>query len=193
MPTLVKIRGLDRSNVGGYPGVGSGFRLRSAFKQKTGGTGVVKATRTSTGTTDNLFRVTSRYGGATFNGIGLTVNAPAGSTTTVTAAVQSDGLPNIVVSPKTGATANEVVAAINANPDAAQWVTADVPSGTGAAAVVATAAGDLTTGADGTGSSDSDILLMVRSTNSTVVDLDDVLTMKLLRRNAGRYISLGQP
>ena len=191
MARLVKLLGLDRGESGSSGAyAGRGFRLPSAHKQKVGGTGVVAASR-EVGTANDRLRVSSKYGGAVFNGIGFQIGTGGGATPVISTTIQSDGLPNILVTCDATTTANEVIALINGDVEASQWVVADRPNGDGTANVVAAANADLTGGNNGTGSSDAPVLQRVTAKNVVVVDLDDAATLRLVRRNAGRFVSLG--
>jgi hypothetical protein len=184
MPTLVKIKGLDRgpSAVGGDL-LARGFRVPSNSQQFPAG---VKASRTPTAATQTY---TANYGGTFGNSISLTtVVGTLGVAVTYAA---NTGAPTITVTAPATATlaANQaVVAAVNAHPEASQFVTASV-AGAGTTAHAATGPAALAGGTDvGTGQA---IYRNVGSKALVVVDVDNAETAKMLRRNAGRYISLG--
>lgn len=184
MPTLVRIRGLDR----GPSAVGSdmssrGFRLPLAEQQFPGG---AKATLTPTANTQTY---TALNGGTFGNAIRVqTIVGTLGVAVTYTAGT---GAPLIAVTAPATATlaANQaVVAAVNAHAEASQFVLASV-AGTGAVAHFAVAATNLSGGTNvGTGQPQYRIINN-RSTVTVDVDLPEVA--KMLRRNAGRFISLG--
>lgn len=197
MATLVKLRGLDRGDSAvGSSNVARGFRVKSAFKNYTG-TGAVAAT-VALGSGNSQVNVTSKYGGSAFNGISVALVDPPGNNValSVATALGTDGLPDITVTLATDgasaitSTAAQVAAAINANAEASQWVTA-AAGGTGAGVVVAAAATPLATGAQTGSSTSNDIYVRASSKVTAVVDIDDDATMKSLRRNAGRFLSLG--
>src|SRR5262245_51263728 len=84
-----------------------------------------QATGAATGAANSQLRFTAKVGGAAGNDITVEYLAPAGTTTTV-AITGTD----IVVSPKTGATGAEVMAALQAS-GAARLILANFTSGHG--------------------------------------------------------------
>ena len=202
MPTLVRIRGLDRgeSAVGADVASGRGFRLPHALlKARDGGTGVVRA-GLDVGAGNSMVRYTAKYGGATWNGVQVQHVDPASTSTPTSVAVTygADGLPDIIVTlgvdgaSAINVNADNVIAAVNAHPEAAQFVTASRGTGNGTGLAAAVALTNLAGGANGTGSTERAVSFKANSKATVVVDLDDPMTMKLLKRNAGRFISLGQ-
>lgn len=189
MATLVKIKGLDRGDsavASGSVGPARGFRVRSGLGQQF--PSGVKASRTS-GTSNAAVTSTARYGGTYGNSI--KVAYVASGTAGDVAVTYSGSAPTITVSLGSGSTlsATNAAAAINADPEASSLVTATA-GGTGASNVVAEAATALSGGTNvGTGQA---IYKTVNNKSVTVVDADDAETARILRRNSGRYISLGQ-
>jgi hypothetical protein len=184
MPTLVKIRGLDRgpSAVGGDL-LSRGFRVPLAELAYPAG---VKASLTPTAATQTY---TALQGGTFGNAIRIQTAVGALAVSVTYAA--ATGAPTILVTaPATGTlVANQaVVAAVNAHAEASQFVVASVAgAGTGTHAVVA--ATNLSGGTNvGTGQQQFRI---VNNRSTFVVDVDEPQTAKMLRRNAGRFISLG--
>lgn len=102
--------------------------------------------RANAGVADGEFSVTSRVAGTSGNSYSLAISAPAGSETTVSVATNV-----ITVAPATGATAREVVEAINAHTSANLLVQAGLYGGAnrGTGAVVAAASAPLAGGAAG--------------------------------------------
>jgi hypothetical protein len=185
MATLVKIRGLDRGpQVVGGDMAPRGLRVNSGLGQQF--PSGVKASLTPTANTQTY---TALYGGTYGNNIRVaTAVGTLGVTVAYTAAT---GQPTITVTAPATATlaANQaVVAAVNAHPEASLYVVASV-NGTGAAAHAAVGAANLTGGTDvGTG---QPIVRLLNNRATIVVDVDDPATAKALRRNAGRWVSLG--
>lgn len=199
MATVVKIRGLDRADGGGSATGGSyrGFKVKSALGPSvTGGTSV-RASLTI-GTTTAGVTYTSKIGGAKGNAIQVAHLDNAGNNNPLLVTVAytaSTGAPTINVQLATdgsgapNSTANQVVAAVNAAPEAAQFVTAS-PLTTGAGTAVVGAAAALANGADGTGTSEP-FYQSVNSRTTVLADVDDQVTVRTLKRNANRWISLG--
>lgn len=196
MATVVKIRGLDRSNSNAVAGDGSatggsyrGFKVPSTLGPSvTGGTSVRAST--SIGTTTNGIVYTSKIGGAKGNNIKIT-QAAAGTFGVTVAYASGTGYPTLTITPQSTETINQLVARVNADPTAAQFVTASALT-TGAGTTPATATDQaLSSGADGTGTSEP-FYQSVNSKSTVLVDLDDQKTVRNLKRNANRWISLGQ-
>jgi hypothetical protein len=188
MATLLKIRGLDRGTASGDSPVVArrGFRVPSALgKQFLSG---VKASLTPTANTQTY---TAKYGGTWGNSV--RIQTATGTLAVSVSYAASTGVPTILVTAPATATlaANTaVVNAVNAHAEASQLVTASI-AGTGAAAHAVVAATALSGGTDvGTGQS---IYVRTNQSATALVDADDPATAKMLRRNAGRFISLGQP
>jgi len=187
MATVVKIRGLDRSdNTGGSATGGSyrGFKVKSALGPSvTGGTSVAASKTLGT------LKFTSKIGGAAGNNIqaALVTGGTATPAVTVTYA-STTGYPTVTSTQTAGVTEAVVVAAINADPIASQFVTASTTSG--GTAFTAGAAGALSSGANGTGTSEP-FYQSVNSRSTVLADVDDQVTVRTLKRNANRWISLG--
>lgn len=189
MATLVKIRGLDRgksvvSDGSVTGGSYRGFRIPQ-------GMGLyypagVKATLTPTANTQSY---TALYGGTYGNAI--KVQTATGTLAVSVSYAAGTAVPTILVTAPATATlaANQaVVAAVNAHAEASQWVVAAI-AGTGAAAHAVVAATNLATGTNvGTG---QPIYQNVSTKVTSIVDVDDAATQKVLKRNQYRYISLG--
>lgn len=191
MATLVKIRGLDRGNSAGDSNVnaGRGFRLPSPYSSAQGGTGTAKASYTPTA---NVVTYTANYAGAYANSISI-VHATGGAATPVVSVTYPTGgssAPTITVTGTAATTPQSVVTAVNANPLAASLLTASV-AGTGAGTFAAVATTALSGGSDGSGATLTPIPVRTNQTTTVVVDMDNPAVAKLLRRNAGRFISLG--
>lgn len=211
MATLLKIRGLDRatstSDVSATSGASSmslsknarGFRVRWGLGQAVRGTGGVQASKTI-GTVNAAVTYTANWPGTVGNNI-QTAHVVAGGSVArsiVTTIQAATGQPIITVNPATTTgtvngteTATAIAAAVNNDPIASQYVTATA-GGTGASIIVAGGASNLTAGANGAGTAEP-IYLGANSAGPVVVDVDDQFTVRSLRRNAGRYVSLGQP
>jgi len=187
MATLVKLRGLDRgAAVGDSPTLKTrGFRVKSGHGlQFPGG---VKASATG-GTANNAMTVTALYGGTWANGHTFTY-AAGGSNHTVAVTVAyaaNTGVPTFTYTAGTLATIAEIVTALNANPTFKQlYVASTTGNGTGTSPV---SAGALASGTDvGTGQS---IYISLAGTTA-VVDADDRETVRSLKRNGYRFLSLG--
>lgn len=190
MATVVKIRGLDRADSGGSATGGSyrGFKVKSALGPNiTGGTSVRATLTPATGT--GKVTVTSKIGGAAGNNIQFGLAAASGSAEVVAVTYGSGtGYPTITVTPRSSGTAAQVVAAVNADPVASQFVTASENT---AGAVGTNAAANLATGANGTGTSEP-FYQSVNARTTVLADVDDQVTVRTLKRNANRWISLGQ-
>lgn len=187
MATLVKIRGLDRGKsvvADGTVGPPRGFRIPGGFGQQfpLG----AKATLTPTTNTQSY---TALYAGTYGNAI--KVQTAVGTLAVSVTYAAGTAVPTILVTAPATATlaANQaVVAAVNANFEAAQWVVAAI-AGTGAAAHAAVAATNLASGTNvGTG---QPFYINVASKTTSIIDIDEPQTAKTLRRNVGRYVSLG--
>lgn len=185
MATLVKLKGLDRGDSAvnsGTVGPARGFRVPAGTQFPSG----VKASLTPTALTQTY---TALYGGTYGNSI--KVQTATGTLAVSVSYASSTGAPTILVTaPATGTLAanQAVVAAVNAHAEASQFVVASVAgAGTGAHATVA--ATNLTGGTDvGTG---QPIYRTLTNKALVVVDVDDPAVAKVLRRSAGRYVSLG--
>lgn len=188
MATLVKIKGIDR----GPSAVGSdmasrGFRIPQGLGQQF--PSGVKASYTPTAATQTY---TANYGGTQGNNI--RVQTAVGTLAVTVSYASSTGYPTILVTAPATATlaANQaVVAAVNAHPEASQFVTASI-AGAGTTAHAAVAATALSGGTD-VGTGQAIYRLVNNKVGPVTVDVDDPATAKLLRRNAGRFVSLGQP
>jgi len=192
MATVVKLRGLDRAGSATPDGSATGgsyrgFKVKSALGPSvTGGTSVAASLTPATGT--GKVTVTSKIGGAKGNNIQFALAAASGSAEVVAVTYASTtGYPTITVTPRTGGTAAQVVAAVNADPVASQFVTASVNT---AGAVGTNAAAPLANGADGTGTSEP-FYQSVNGKTTVLADVDDQVTVRTLKRNANRWISLG--
>jgi len=204
MTTLLKLRGLARNanqKVGSGAGqqmLARGFRIKSALSPSvTGGTSA-RATRTI-GTSNAAVTYTAKVGGARGNDIRVAQVVDAGTVArSVVVTYDSSGRPTVTVNLATtgGAvngseTASAIAAAVNADLEASQFVTA-AAGGTGASVAVAGAAGNLSGGSNGTGTAES-FYQTVNQRTTVVVDLDDPLVERQLLRNRGNFVSLGQP
>src|SRR6476469_182267 len=183
MATLLKVRGLDRgSQVVGGDIAPRGFRVNSGLGQQF--PSGVKASLTPTA---NSVTFTSNYAGTYGNNFRITT--VVGSLAVSTAYAAGTGFPTITVTAPATATlaANQaIVAAVAADPQASQLVTASV-AGTGAAANAAAGPTNLAGGTDvGTG---QPIVRVANNKTIVIVDVDDPATAKALRRNAGRWVS----
>ena len=202
MATLVKIKGLDRGDAVSRSSTSrvtanNGFRVPDGrFTQDLGG---VAASKTI-GTGNAAVTVTANWKGASGNNIqyGQVVSGTNTAFSIVVTYAANTGYPTITVNAATDGgglsttTAATAAAAINADPVASQYITA-AAGGTGASVIVAGAAAALTSGADNATPNLQAVNLVANSKNIVVVDLDDPTTRKLLRRNNGRFVSLGQP
>lgn len=201
MATVVKLRGLDRgeSTSAGSATGGSyrGFKVPSALGPSvTGGTSVRASLTIGTTTAGVVY--TSKIGGVKGNSIQVAHLDNAGNNNPLLVTVAytaSTGAPTINVQLATdgagtpNSTALQVVAAVNASAEAAQFVSA-APLTTGAGTAVVGAAAPLANGANGTGTAEP-FFQSVNSGTTVLVDLDDQKTVKTLRRNANRWVSLG--
>lgn len=202
MATVVKLRGLDRGKSvvsDGSPTSGSyrGFKVPSALGSSyTGGTSVA-ASRTI-GASNAAVTYTSKIGGAAGNNITVAQVDPTTNNATLSVVVtyaSTTGYPTITVNGATDgasaltSTATQVAAAVNADPEASQFVTA-AAGGTGALAIVAGGASALTSGANGTGTAEV-FYQKVTNKATALVDVDDPKTQRVLKRNANRWVSLG--
>jgi len=198
MATVVKIRGLDRADGGGSATGGSyrGFKVKSALGPSvTGGTSVA-ATKTI-GTSNAAVTYTAKIGGTRGNNIQV-AHVVSGNNTplsVVTTYATTTGYPTVTVNAATDGgglsttTATAAAAAVNADAVAAQFVSA-AAGGTGASVIVAGAAGALSSGANGTGTSEP-FYQSVNARTTVLADVDDQVTVRTLKRNANRWISLG--
>lgn len=200
MATLVKIHGLDRANSAGDASVLAtrGFRLPLSLKRAEGGTSMVTATLVS-GAGNSAITFNARYPGAWGNNITVAIVAAGTNPRSIVVTYPSAGsaAPTITINlatttgtPNASETSASVAASVNADPAAANFVTATA-GGTGLGVVAAAAGAALATGADGTGSTLSPIYARASAGNVLVVDVDDPKVSKLLRRNNGRFVSLG--
>jgi hypothetical protein len=213
MATLVKIRGLDRprSTTAGASGAASsadspvmarGFRLPAsvgtASTSKFSPAGV-KASRTS-GSSNAALTVTANEGGTYGNSITFRVVAQsgtAGRSVVIDYPTAGSSAVRITLNPATtggsidaGETAALMVGYLN-NSAASHLITASLGASTGATVIAADAGGTLANGTDVAPLSDP-LYLRLTEAFTVVVDMDDARVAKLLRRNAGRFISLGQ-
>jgi hypothetical protein len=195
MATLVKLRGTDRGDspitapatTSGSVGPSRGFRLPSGFGlQYPSG---VKATATGGATTNGL-TVTAKYGGTWANGHTFTY-AAGGANSNFSLAVTfaaGTGVPTYTYTAGTVLTVAQIAAALNANPAFSQFYTA-APLTTGAG-TTPVSPGALASGTNvGTGQT---INVILNNRSTAIVDIDDALTARMVRRNPGRFISLGQ-
>jgi len=184
MAVYVKILGLNRGPSAVADGRTStlrGFRVKSADTQYPGG---AKGTLTI-GSGNAAVKYDARYGGTYGNSI--QVEHLTGGSLGVTVSY-SGAAPKISVQ-LGGATAAQVADAVNNSPAASELVRASLP-GTGASAASTAAAAPLANGTDvGPG---QQIWRTVTNRSVVVVDASDPESARLLRRNAGRYISLGE-
>jgi hypothetical protein len=178
---------------------GRGFRVRWGLGNQVRGTGQVQAAKTI-GAANAAVTATANWPGAVGNNIqfGIVVAGGTVARSIVTTIQAATGQPIITVNPATTTgvvngteTATAIAAAINNDPTASQYVTATA-GGTGVTIVVAGAAANLTGGTDGAGTAEP-IYLAVNSAAPVVVDIDNQQTVRSLRRNAGQFVSLGQP
>jgi len=151
MATLLKIRGLDRvsssqSLLTGEGRPARGFRVPSALSYFPSGVAALNRVGV-VGTPNAAVRYDAKYPGAWANAVtggttGLNVkqNTPSGSSTVIAVTYPNTGLaaPLISITPSTTDTAATLVAAVNAHPEASQYVVASLV-GTGASAPVASA------------------------------------------------------
>jgi hypothetical protein len=195
MATNVKIRGIDRGKSAVSDGSVSalrGFRVKSSLGNSvTGGTSV-KASLTI-GATTNGAVYTAKIGGAAGNNIQVGVTQSGGTATVlsvVTTYAATTGYPSIVITAGSTCTPNTIVAAVNADPVASQFITA-APLTTGDGTTLAAAAASaLTSGADGTGTAEA-FYVKVTNKATVVVDVDEPKTARTLKRNGYRFVSLG--
>jgi hypothetical protein len=202
MATILKLRGLDRgksvvSDGSATGGSLRGFKVPSALGPSvTGGTSV-RATL-DIGTTTAGVKYTSKIGGVKGNSIQVAHLDNAGNNNPLLVTVAyaaTTGAPTINVQLATdgagtpNSTANQVVAAVNASAEASQFVTASALT-TGAGTAVVGAAAALANGANGTGTSEP-FYQNVNSKSTVLVDVDDQKTVRTLKRNANRFVSLG--
>lgn len=195
MATLVKLRGTDRGDspitapatTSGSVGPARGFRLPSGYGlQFPAG---VKATATGGATTNGMV-VTAKYGGTWANGHTFTY-AAGGANTNFSVAVTfaaSTGVPTYTYTAGTVLTVAQIAAALNANPSFSQFYAASsLTTGAGTAPV---SVGALAGGTNvGTGQTINTVL---NNRSTAIVDIDDAVTARMIRRNPGRYVSLGQ-
>lgn len=145
MATLVKIRGLDRS-AGAVIGTGSGqdminrgFRIPSGQGQEYLSGYKASEIVGTVGAPNAAVKYTAKSGGAWGNNVKVVQNAPSGSSTVIsTAYAATTGYPTVTITPSTTDTAATLVAKVNADPMASQYVVASLV-GTGASAPVASA------------------------------------------------------
>lgn len=193
MATLLKIRGLDRSQAAADGNAFKsyrGFRVKSPFQWAQGGTGTVKATLTIT----NQLAVTALQAGTYGNSITFATAVGGAAPSIAVTYATTTGNPTITVTAPATATlaANTlIVNAINSDPLASQLVVAAL-AGTGAAANGATSAA-LATGSNGSNATLSPIYQKTHQNATVVVDVDDPYNVRALRRNTYRFVSLGQP
>lgn len=202
MATVVKIRGLDRGKAAASDGSATGgsfrgFKVKSALGPSvTGGTSV--AANLTIGAGNAAVKYTSKVGGAAGNNIQVAHVDPAGNNVALSVVVTysaTTGYPVITVNGATDgasaltSTATQVAAAVNASAEASQFVTASLP-GTGASVITAAAAAPLASGANGTGTSEP-FYQSVNNKTTVLVDIDDPVTVRTLRRNNNRWVSLG--
>lgn len=186
MATLVKLRGLDRGIAAGDSPTFQprGFRVRSGHgSQFPAG---VKATATGGATTSGIV-VTAKYGGTWANGHTVNVSQAGSGTGTVTYTYAANtGVPTFVVTGAATMTALNAVNALNADPVFKQLYTA-APLTTGAGTTLVSP-GALATGTNvGTGQP-----IYVSISNGTyIVDADDRDSVRTLKRNGWRFLSLG--
>jgi hypothetical protein len=194
MATLVKIAGLDRAGATADAPILSrgdrGFRIKSALSPiDRGGTA---ASYTPTATTVTFTAVEA---GAWGNNV--QVQAATGTLAVSTTFAATTGYPVILVTAPATATlaANKlIVAKVNADPTASQYVVAKI-AGAGTSAWAAVSATNLTSGAAGSTTPTTDTALYVYVNNGAiaVVDITDPLVARVLRRNYMRIAYLGQP
>ena len=215
MSKLVLIRGLDRGGrtSSGFTASDSsvdsvrGFKGRAALGRAY--TAGVKASYTTalTGANNDL-KFTARYGGTYANNITLVYVDPSGNNKTLSVVVtyaSTTGYPVITVNLATNgggtitSTGAQILAAINGDPTASQWVIASLAaSNDGTGVVTAMSSQSLASGTNvGTdaeppyGVVGEPIYIKVVAPVSIVVDTDDPNVGRVLRRNHSRYISLG--
>jgi len=197
MATIVKIKGLER---GSAPGDGSatagsyrGFRVPvgNLGTNYLGGTSV-KANLTI-GTLTNGVVYTSKIGGAAGNNIEVAVVSSGGGSavlSVVTTYAATTGYPTITITAGSATAASALVTAVNADATASQYISA-APFSTGAGTTLAAAAAaPLENGDNGTGTAEI-FALKVTNKAPVLVDVDDPKVQRVLKRNPGRYISLG--
>lgn len=197
MATLVRIRGLTRggsavSDGSATGGSYRGFRIKSGLGQRFDAG--AKATL-SIGAGNAGVKYDAKYGGTWAHQVRVAHIDPTGNNVPLSVAVSAaSGLVDITVTLATDgtstitSTAAQVAAAVNAHAGAAQYVTASL-LGTGATAAVAAAVAPLASGTDvGTG---APLYVRVNNKVDAVVDVDDAVTARELRRNDRNFISLG--
>jgi hypothetical protein len=210
MATLLKIRGLDRasssSDVSATTGASSmslskgarGFRIKWGLGTQQRGTGGVAGALTI-GAANAAVTYTANWPGTVGNNVKV-AHVVAGNNTAFSIVVTIEaatGKPIITVNAATDGgglsttTATVAAAAVNNHPVASQYVSA-VAGGTGASVITAAAAAALTGGTNGAGSAEP-IYLSANSVSPVTIDIDDPQTARSLRRNVGRFVSLGQP
>lgn len=188
MATLVKVKGLERDNAAATGSVGParGFRVASGHGlQYPSG---VKATATGGATTNGMV-VTAKYGGTWANGHTFTY-AAGGANSNFSLAVTyaaGTGVPTFTYTAGTVLTVAQIVALLNADSRVSQLYT--VTSLTTGAGTTPVSPGALASGTNvGTGQV---IYVTLSSKGLMIVDVDDAVTQRTLRRGTNRYISLG--
>jgi hypothetical protein len=203
MATLVKIRGLERDKsavADGSTTGGSyrGFRVRSGLGSAYAG-GTKATLSTSLTGNNNDLTYTAVSGGTWGNAIKVEYLDPSAASAALAVSVNytaSTGAPTISVSLATNSgstitsTAASIKTAVDAHPLASQLVTvANKTSNDGTGVVTAMSATALATGAN-SGVAEP-LYFKVANKYNVVVDVDDPKTQRQLKRNAGRYVSLG--
>lgn len=201
MSTLLKIRGYDR----GESAVGAdllprGFKVKDAIGLQYPGGAKASLSTNLTGTNNDLV-FTALYGGTYGNGIKIEYLDPSANNAALSISVSyqsGTAKPTITVNLATGSggaissTAALITAAVRANAMAAKLVTVvNKVSNDGTGIVTALSATNLSSGTDvGTGQV---IFRLVNNTQTVVVDVDDPVTNRVLKRNRFRFVSIGQP
>jgi hypothetical protein len=188
---LVQIQGLDRPNQAADTPAARlrGLRVPTQYKQAQDTPGTAYASITPTA---NSVTFTATEPGAWGNNIRVATAVGTLGVALTYDTLANGGRPIITVTAPATATlaANQaIVAAVNGSPVAA-FVTASI-NGTGAAANAAVAAASAAGGSDGTAPTYYPVWQHTTWGFPVVVDIEDPLTAKLLKRGSYRYTSLG--
>jgi hypothetical protein len=192
MAYLAKIKGYQRANAAADTPV---LRARGVRVPSGLGSQFPSGAKATYVPTANGVAYTAIYGGTWGNSLRVQTAIGALAITAPSAINATTGFPDFLVTAPATATvaANQaIVAAVNADPYMSQFIVASL-SGTGAAANAAVAVTALSTGTNvGTGQP-----IWVRATQGTgqtgtaIVDLDNALTARMLRRQEGAYKVVG--
>lgn len=206
MATLVKFRGIDRANstsdvltgttTSSTPIAKRGVRVKAAQGPVSPGGTTAKKT---IGTSNAQVRAIAVAGGTwanTFLKFGIVVSG-AGTAFSITKAFDSAGVYTVTLNSATDGgslattTALAAVNALNLDPEISQYFTFDLNGATGATVVVAGAAAALTGGAANAAATTETLWIRANSKATAVVDIEDGMVAKIVRRNKDRLVSLG--